>query len=82
MSPAVVSFPVVWWRWGDRELAGAVTLSLMAACSTATIAAMALPWIFDRAGLDPAFGTGPLATVIQDLMSILIYFAISTALLR
>lgn len=79
---AVVSFPVVWWRWGDRELAGAVTLSLMAACSTATIAAMALPWIFDRAGLDPAFGTGPLATVIQDLMSILIYFAISTALLR
>jgi magnesium transporter len=25
--------------------------------------------------LDPAFGSGPLATVIQDLLSLAIYFA-------
>jgi magnesium transporter len=29
-------------------------------------------------GRDPAFGSGPLATVIQDLLSILIYFAIAS----
>jgi magnesium transporter len=31
-------------------------------------------------GKDPAFGSGPLGTVIQDLLSILIYFAITTSL--
>ena len=58
-------------RWGS--------LSLLAACSTATLAAMSLPWLLDRLGLDPVFGSGPLATVVQDLLSIVIYFAISTA---
>jgi magnesium transporter len=35
---------------------------------------MLLPWALHRLGRDPAFGSGPLATVIQDLLSILIYF--------
>jgi len=26
-------------------------------------------------GLDPAFGSGPLSTVVQDLLSIVVYFA-------
>jgi magnesium transporter len=30
---------------------------------------------------DPAFGSGPLATVVQDLLSILIYFAIASAVI-
>jgi magnesium transporter len=28
-------------------------------------------------GRDPAFGSGPLGTVIQDLLSILVYFLIA-----
>ena len=31
-------------------------------------------------GTDPAFGSGPLATVVQDLLSIAVYFAIATPL--
>jgi magnesium transporter len=79
---ALVAFPIVYWRWGAGDIALGVSLSLLAACSTATIAAMALPWGFDRCGVDPALGSGPLATVIQDLLSIVIYFAIVTALVR
>lgn len=78
---ALVAGPLVWWRWGDAEVALTVGLSVLAACSTATLAAMALPWLLDRADLDPAFGSGPLATVVQDLLSILIYFAIAVAVL-
>ena len=33
-------------------------------------------------GRDPAFGSGPLATVIQDLLSIVIYFLAATALVH
>jgi magnesium transporter len=38
----------------------------LAACSVATVIAMTLPWVIRRLGKDPAFGSGPLATVVQD----------------
>jgi hypothetical protein len=79
---AAIAGPLVWWWWGDASVALAVGLALFAACSTATLAAMLLPWVFSAAGRDPAFGSGPLATVIQDLLSILIYFAIAAAVVR
>jgi magnesium transporter len=77
---ATLAFPVAFLRWGEADVALAVALALLAACSTATLIALALPWAFQRAGRDPAFGSGPLATVLQDLLSILIYLSISTVL--
>ena len=65
--------------WGDEEVALAVAFALLAACAVATAVAMALPTVFQRLGMDPAFGSGPLATVIQDLLSIGIYFAAVSA---
>lgn len=65
--------------WGDGELAVAIGISLFAACSVATAIAMALPLLLQRLGLDPAFGSGPLATVIQDLISIAIYLGATAA---
>jgi magnesium transporter len=79
---AAAAFPVAFLRWGEVDVAFAVALALLAACSTATVIALALPWTFQRLGRDPAFGSGPLATVLQDLLSILIYLSISTALVR
>lgn len=55
----------------------AVSLSLLGACSVATLIAMVLPWTIHRLGKDPAFGSGALVTVIQNLLSILIYFLIA-----
>jgi magnesium transporter len=51
-------------------------------CATASAVALTLPWPFNRLGLDPAFGSGPLATVIQDLLSVVIYLVIATAILE
>jgi magnesium transporter len=66
--------------WGDEDVAAAVAISLGISCSIATVVAMALPYGLDRLGRDPAFGSGPLATVIQDLLSIVVYFAVATLL--
>lgn len=74
--------PLVWWRWGDPLLAVSVGVSVFAATATSTVAAMMLPWAFDRLGFDPAFGSGPLATVIQDLLSIWIYLLVTTVMMR
>ena len=77
----VVAGLLVWARWSDAALAITVMMTLLAACTTATLTAMALPALFDALGRDPAFASGPLATVIQDLLSILIYFLIATQLI-
>jgi magnesium transporter len=63
--------------WGNEEVAIAVALALFCACSIATLVAMTLPILIRRFGLDPAFGAGPLATVVQDLLSIVVYLAIA-----
>ena len=68
--------------WGDTEVAVAVAIALLAACSTATVVAMALPWLLHRLGRDPAFGSGPLATVVQDLLSLLIYFWVASLIVE
>lgn len=76
---ACAAYPLIRAGWGDADVALGVSLALFAACSTATAAAMLLPWALERLGADPAFGAGPLATVVQDLLSILLYLWIVTA---
>jgi magnesium transporter len=61
-------------------VAVAVARALFAACGVATVVAMSLPWALARMGHDPAFGSGPLATVVQDLLSLVIYFLVAMAL--
>ncbi len=82
LALAMVFYPVALWRWDGGAIAMVVSLAIFAACATASTVAMALPWILNKMGIDPAFGSGPLGTVIQDLLSIIIYLAIATALLH
>jgi magnesium transporter len=73
-------FPFALAAWGNERVAAAVALALAISCSVATVVAMALPYALARLGRDPAFGSGPLATVVQDLLSILAYFAVAILL--
>jgi magnesium transporter len=82
MTMAAAFVPVGLWRWGEGDVVVAVALSLLAACSTATLIAMALPWLLHRLGRDPAYGSGPLATVVQDLLSVVIYLGIAGILVH
>jgi magnesium transporter len=50
------------------------------ASSVATTIGFLLPWLFAKLGYDPALASGPLATVIQDVISLLIYFMIASVL--
>jgi magnesium transporter len=56
-------------------LAVAVAVALLAAGATASGIGLLLPWLLSRIGLDPAYGSGPVATVVQDLLTLLVYFA-------
>ena len=81
LTLAMVFYPIGVWRWGGDGIVLAVALAIFGACATANLVALALPWILHRLGVDPAFGSGPLATVVQDLLSIGIYLGIATAIL-
>jgi magnesium transporter len=67
--------------FGDWALAAAVSLSILIAGAVATSIGLLLPWVFQRIGSDPALGSGPVATIIQDVLSLLIYFAIAILIL-
>lgn len=71
-------FPFALVGWGNPDVALAVALALTASCSIATSVATVLPRLLSHFGSDPAFGSGPLATIIQDLLSIAVYLAIAT----
>lgn len=74
MILATLAFPLIWAGWGNIEVAAAVAVAMFAASTIATCVAMLLPWTLHRLGKDPAFGSGPIATVIQDLLTVSIYF--------
>jgi magnesium transporter len=81
LALAIAFYPIGLWRWGGDGVVLAVAIAIFAACATASLVALALPWVLNRLGIDPAFGSGPLATVVQDLLSIVIYLVIATAIL-
>ena len=81
LTLALIAGPLVWWHWNNSGLGVSVGVSVFAASSTATVVAMALPWILDTFSLDPAFGSGPLATVTQDLLSIWIYLVVTASVM-
>jgi magnesium transporter len=73
-----LSFPVVAFVFGDVRLGASVAAAVFVAGGAATSIGLLLPWLFQRMGTDPAFGSGPVATIIQDVLSLVVYFAIAS----
>ncbi len=70
------------WLWnGQAALAIVVGTSLGVTAIVATLIASILPLGLARLGADPALASGPVATVVQDILSVGIYLLIATVLL-
>ena len=75
---ALLAFLGIWLVFQDFGLAIGVAAALFAASTIASVLGLLLPWLLARLGTDPAFGSGPVATIIQDVLTIAIYFAVMT----
>ena len=64
--------------FGNIAVAVGVGISLAAAGVLASGIGLLFPWTLSRIGLDPAFGAGPVATIVQDVLTIVIYFLVMT----
>lgn len=67
--------------WEPPLLGLIVGASFAFGIAAAILAAMFFPWLFLKLKIDPAIASGPFATVIRDLLSLLIYFAIASLVL-
>lgn len=76
-----LAVPAVLLGFGDLRLALAVGIAILIAGTIATTVGLFFPWLLTRFGADPAFGSGPVATIIQDVLSLLTYFLVAQALL-
>ena len=79
---ALLAFLGIWLVFQDFRLAIGVAAALFAASTIASILGLLLPWLLARLGTDPAFGSGPVATIIQDVLTIAIYFAVMTVVMN
>jgi magnesium transporter len=75
---AVLTMVFAYVAFADFRLAAAVALSVALAGATAAACGVFLPWLLSHFGADPAFGSGPVATVIQDIISVLVYLSIAS----
>lgn len=66
---------------GSKIFALTIGLAMFATVTTAPLVALLVPAILRREHKDPALGSGPFTTVLQDLTSLLIYFAIASLIL-
>lgn len=78
---ALAFFVFAYVVWDDARVASAIAVALLLSAAIATSIAMTLPYLLAALGQDPAFGSGPIATVVQDLLSLAVYFGAAEVLL-
>lgn len=66
---------------GSYLLAFIVGISLFLSLSMATVIGTVVPLIINKLKLDPAIASGPFISTVNDIVGLLIYFSIATALL-
>ena len=67
--------------WQLSFIGFVIGLAIFSAVFVSTIIAIIIPYLFSLLQQDPASGSGPFATILQDLFSILVYFSIASILL-
>ncbi len=77
----ILALPLSVLLFGDVDLGLAVALAIVAAGSVATAVGLVFPWLLSHWGCDPAYGSGPVATIVQDVLSLVIYFVTASLLL-
>ena len=74
LSLGGISAILVFAIFGDMPLALVVGLAVLGGGMISAIVGFGLPWVFMHCGSDPALGSGPVCTIVQDVASLYVYF--------
>lgn len=77
-----ISIGLVVYFWiGSVDIALTVGLAMAINVALAPVVALIVPEVLFKEHSDPALGGGPFTTIIQDIISILIYFLVASLIL-
>ncbi len=76
-----ILFLISYWWLASLTISSILALAIIGTVYFSVLVAILLPVTFVRLRFDPAIASGPLATVVRDLSSLCIYFAIAWSLL-
>lgn len=77
ISLGIVSFLL----YGNSLISVVLGIALFFAILSSVFSGLIIPYLFGKLKLDPANASGPVATIIQDVLSVLVYFLIASWLL-
>jgi magnesium transporter len=67
--------------YGERQIALTVGAAIFLAILSSVLTGLVVPYLFNKFKFDPANTSGPIATIIQDILSVFVYFLIANLLL-
>ena len=65
------------FAFDDLSVAAIVGLAMIINATIAVLIATHVPLLLRKFGVDPAVGAGPFTTIVQDILSLLVYFAVA-----
>ena len=77
---SLVVFIYNFFMLGDRGITASVSLSLFAVVMFASVFGTLVPMTLDKLKIDPALATGPFITITNDIIGMMIYMSITSAL--
>ena len=77
---SLIVFIYNFFMLGDRAITSAVSLSLFTVVIFASIFGTIVPLLLDKMKIDPALATGPFSTISNDIIGMLIYMFMVSAL--
>ncbi len=80
ISMALAVFALAWWRSGIR-IGIVVAISMTLVVLMGSVMGMMLPFILRKFKLDPAVASAPLVTSIADIVGVLVYLSLASAIL-
>jgi magnesium transporter len=78
-SIALFGFATIFYH--NVQISNVLSIALFIAILSSMTTGLIVPFIFTKFKQDPANASGPVATIIQDILSVTIYFTIATVLL-
>ncbi len=78
---SIIVYGAVALFWKQYHIAFVISLSMFFTLIASSFSALFITSIIKKLGQDPALGSGPFATIISDLTSMIIYFAIASLML-
>lgn len=79
LSTVIYAFSTLFFH--QPRVSFVVATGLLSASLSSVITGIVIPYVFSRLKFDPADASGPIATIVQDFSSLLIYFTIAAVLL-